>query len=142
MATLGTFTAGQVLTAAELNAIGTYTTYTPTYSGLTIVNGTVVARWMECNRMVSFYFRWTVGSSDSVAGPYEIGLPAAPAYYGHIFNAYIRVPASQTIVVAAENFADTTANTVRLRAANSGVVGNATVASGNIVTIEGTYEKA
>lgn len=30
MATLGTFSAGQVLTAAELNDIGTWTTYTPT----------------------------------------------------------------------------------------------------------------
>lgn len=29
MATLGTFASGQVLTAAELNAIGTFTAYTP-----------------------------------------------------------------------------------------------------------------
>jgi len=142
MATLGTFVSGQVLTAAELNAIGTWTSYTPTYTGLTIVNGTVVARWMECNKMVSFYWRYTVGSSDSVPGPHTISLPVAPAYYGHIFNAYIRVPGLQTIVVAAENFADLTDNNVRLRSANSGAVGNATISSGNIVVIEGTYEKA
>ena len=43
MATLGTFTAGQVLTAAELNAIGTWTAFTPSWSNFT--PGNAVEDW-------------------------------------------------------------------------------------------------
>jgi hypothetical protein len=75
MATLGNFTAA-VLTAAELNAIGTWTTWTPTWSGITVGNGTTVARYSQINKVVHCRVQFTLGSTSSIAGPVTFTLPA------------------------------------------------------------------
>ena len=66
MATLGTFVSGQVLTAAELNDIGTWTTYTPVWTGVTVGNGTVTARYCQINKLVFWQVELVVGSTTSV----------------------------------------------------------------------------
>lgn len=71
MAVLGTFASGQILTAAELNAIGTWTTYTPTITG--VAGGTTTASYIELNEIVFFQVRWTFGTS--VTGPVTITYP-------------------------------------------------------------------
>ena len=48
------FDSGDVLTAANLNAIGDWTAWTPTWTNLTIGNGTVTAVYAEVNEIV-FY---------------------------------------------------------------------------------------
>jgi hypothetical protein len=72
MATLGTFAAGQVLTAAELNDIGTWTTYTPSFSGLGF--SAYTARYTEINNVVHVWFHGTVNSDTAT---FEIGMPTA-----------------------------------------------------------------
>jgi hypothetical protein len=75
MATLGTFASGQILTAAELNAIGTWTSYTPTITGVTAGNATVAASYIELNQIVFFQVRWIFGSTSAVTGPVTITYP-------------------------------------------------------------------
>ena len=73
MATLGTFTAGQVLTAAELNAIGTWTTYTPTVTNWT---GTFSkAEYSQINEIV--FWRLAFESNSTSTGTPSISLPVA-----------------------------------------------------------------
>lgn len=77
MATFGTFTAGQVLTAAELNAAGTYTAYTPTITGVTIGNGTRTFYYTKFNKIVHFYGVFQLGSTSAVTGTPLLSLPVA-----------------------------------------------------------------
>ena len=77
MATFGTFTAGQVLTAGELNAAGTYTAFTPTLGGVTLGNGTRNARYTKFNKLVHYFGRFDFGSTSAITGQITIDLPAA-----------------------------------------------------------------
>jgi len=87
MATLGTFTAGSVLTAAELNAIGTYTDYSSsvTFSGFTKGNATVVAKYTKINKFVHYWGVVTLGSTSSMSGALDVYLPFT-ATGGNITN--------------------------------------------------------
>ena len=68
MATLGTFTAGQVLTAAELNAIGTWTAFTPSFTNFTLGNGTIEeAVYVQVNELVYVNVYVTLGSTSAMA---------------------------------------------------------------------------
>jgi len=69
------FTAGQVLTAAQLNGIGEYVDYTPTYTNFTLGNGTVTARYARVQDIVVFYVRVVLGSTSSVTGQIQVSLP-------------------------------------------------------------------
>jgi hypothetical protein len=82
MATLGTFTAGQVLTAAELNAIGTWTSFTPVWTNLTVGNGTVVAYYCEINDIVFVWGAITFGSTTSISGSVSINHPVGTRISG------------------------------------------------------------
>ena len=84
MATLGTFTAGQVLTAAELNAIGTWTAFTPSFTNFTLGNGTIQeAVYLQVNQLVYVNVYVTLGSTSvmgsnpSFTAPVTIGGGAA-----------------------------------------------------------------
>ncbi len=78
MATFGTFTAGQVLTASELNAAGAYTNIsaTQTFSGFTKGNATVVSQYTKFNKLVHFWGFVILGSTSAITGPLDITLPA------------------------------------------------------------------
>ena len=84
MATLGTFASGQILTAAELNAIGTFTNYTPTLTGITVGNGTTVARYVEINQIVFWSVVFTFGSTSSVTAAVFVSLPSTA---GNLYEA-------------------------------------------------------
>ena len=75
MATFGTFTAGQVLTAGELNAAGAYSAHTVTYTNVTLGNGTSVARYTQFNKIVHYYGRFTLGTTSAITGQIGIDLP-------------------------------------------------------------------
>lgn len=78
MATLGTFTSNQVLTAAELNAIGTWTTYNPSMTGWVIgTGGSVNGAYREVNELVEFYILAILGTSPTTTGEPEFSLPSA-----------------------------------------------------------------
>jgi hypothetical protein len=68
MATLGSFASGQVLTAAELNAIGTWQDYTPSFSGISVGNGTLTGRYCQINKFVAWQVELVVGSTTTISG--------------------------------------------------------------------------
>ncbi|MGA1556921.1 MAG: hypothetical protein ACO4AY_12845 [Ilumatobacteraceae bacterium] len=75
MAALGSFVAGQVLTAAELNAIGDFTTYTPTFTGLTVGDGTLFAAYAPVNELVFLQVAITFGSTTAISGSLTCSYP-------------------------------------------------------------------
>ena len=77
MATFGTFTTGQVLTAAELNALGTWTSFTPTWSGITVGNGTNNGVYSVINKILFVKTRFTFGTTSVMTGFPQITLPAS-----------------------------------------------------------------
>jgi hypothetical protein len=80
MANFGTFAASQVLTAAELNKFGgAWTTHTPTYTNLTIGNGTVDSKYVRIGRLCAWRWKFTLGSTSSVGTNPELTLPTAAA---------------------------------------------------------------
>lgn len=74
------FTAGQVLTAAELNSIGEATSFTPTFNNLTIGNGTVTGTYMQVNDLVWGTIRLVFGSTTSVTGTIQPAFPVTATF--------------------------------------------------------------
>ena len=60
--------------------IGTYTSYTPTFSDITLGNGTVTSYYCRVNKLVHYWGRLTFGSTTSITatGP-QISLPVNQA---------------------------------------------------------------
>jgi hypothetical protein len=78
------FTAGQVLTAAEMNGIGETTSFTPTIAGYTRGNGTTEAAYLQVNKMVYVYVREVFGSTSSITGALTFTLPINAVAVGSI----------------------------------------------------------
>lgn len=73
-----TFSANQKIESAKINsnftelsgastALGSWSTWTPTFTGLTIGSGTYVARYIQIGKTVTCYFRFTFGSGSAVS---------------------------------------------------------------------------
>ena len=78
---LGSFTAGQILTEADLNDIGTWTDYTPTFaSGVTVGNGTWNAAYCIVNEILFWQGTFTLGSTSAVTGAVTITLPESKSF--------------------------------------------------------------
>jgi hypothetical protein len=75
MATFGTFVSGQVLTAAELNALGTWTAFTPAWSGITVGNGTQSAFYSVINKILFVKSRITFGTTSVMTGFPQFTMP-------------------------------------------------------------------
>lgn len=74
------FTAGQVLTAAQMNGIGEATiAYTPTLGGITIGNGTVAAYYTRVNKIVYGSVYITLGSTSAITTTVTFTLPVTAA---------------------------------------------------------------
>jgi hypothetical protein len=69
------FVAGSVLTAAELNGIGESVSFTPTFSGFTLGNGTATASYVLVNKLCFMTVKVTLGSTSSVTGTIVVNLP-------------------------------------------------------------------
>jgi len=76
MTALGDFTSGDVLTAADLNAIGAWTSFTPSVSNLTVGNGNWVwAYYAVINEILFINARFDFGSTSSLSGVFRIDTP-------------------------------------------------------------------
>ena len=80
--------------------VGTYTAYTPTFTGLTIGNGTVTSAFCRVNDFVHYYAEVTLGSTSSVTGAVFVSVPvnvnAGMLASGSDNSAYIYGTASYT----------------------------------------------
>ena len=77
MATFGTFASGQVLTAAELNAAGTWTSFTPSWVNLTPGNGVVSAAYSQFNKILFVRVYFDFGTTSSLTSNLQMTLPAS-----------------------------------------------------------------
>jgi hypothetical protein len=75
------FVAGSVLTAAELNGIGEWTDYTPTWTNLTVGNAVQDFRYIKVNKFISVVGVITLGSTSSVTGTLSFTLPETAVTY-------------------------------------------------------------
>ncbi len=91
MATPFPFTAGAVLTAAQLNAIGEWIDYTPTWTNVTVGNATQDFRYLQVNKGIFVIGVFTVGSTTTFGGggsPANFTLPlTANTPLGRVGNA-------------------------------------------------------
>ena len=69
------FSSGDVLTAADLNSIGDWTAWTPTWTNLSVGNGTVTAVYAEVNEIVFYQIEILWGSTTSASGSIRCTAP-------------------------------------------------------------------
>ena len=73
---LGSFSAGQILTATDLNDIATWTDYTPSFAGgVTVGNGTWAAGYAIVNKILFFQGTFTLGSTSAITGSVTLTVP-------------------------------------------------------------------
>ena len=73
------FSSGDVLTAAELNSIGDWQSFTPTWNDLTIGNATNVGYYAEVNEIVYVTTKMVWGSTTSATDYFEMVVPVRAA---------------------------------------------------------------
>ena len=71
----GTFVGGDVLQAAELNAIGTWQTFTPVFQFGAIGNGTAAGFYCQVNDLVFIRGEFTLGSTSTVSSGFSLEAP-------------------------------------------------------------------
>jgi hypothetical protein len=67
--------------ATGLKYAGLWTTFTPTFSGTTLGNGSVAGTYCQIADTVFFRAIFTLGSTSSIAGPVDCSLPIAASTY-------------------------------------------------------------
>lgn len=75
------FSGGAVLLASQLNAIGEWTAFTPSWTNLTVGNGAQTFNYAQVNEIVHVQFRLTLGSTSSVGSSPYFALPVASSGY-------------------------------------------------------------
>lgn len=89
MATFGTFVSGQVLTAAELNAAGAWSSYTPTWTQSATITKTVNwARYTQFNKLVVVNIKMTASSAGTANNKILVGLPVNASSNNLIMGSY------------------------------------------------------
>jgi hypothetical protein len=145
MATFGTFTAGQILTAAELNSAGAWQDYTPTWTQSATITKTVNwARFMQLNKLVQVSIKMTASSNGTSAEPVLIGLPVN-ASSNNLIMGTAHFSTSEQITARFCLYND--ASTIRFSTGLSQSINLSTsfttqVVSGNVVHLQFAYEAA
>jgi hypothetical protein len=65
---------------------GGWTTWTPSFSNLTVGNGTVTARYQQVGKTLNFEFKFTMGSTSSMGSVPNFSLPATPKIGSGFWN--------------------------------------------------------
>ena len=80
--TLGNFSAGQILGAADMNAIATWTAFTPSFTGVTAGTGASnTGQYCLVNKVLFIRVRYTLGTGGSFTNP-VMTLPASKVATG------------------------------------------------------------
>jgi len=156
-----TYTAGQVLEAASLNAnftavYDTYATYTPTVTGWTQGNATFNAKYAVSGDTVHAFGEFIVGSTTAVtASNLNLSLPVTANDSPHSlgFSMWTDVSAGSSVAGYSELITTTTMNltwldpeaapiAVRLEQWKTGVTLPFTIATGDYIRWDLFYRKA
>lgn len=129
--------------------------WTPSYTGLTVVNGTVVAKYAQHGKTVFFTWDYTVGSSDTVGTFSAISLPVTaatnisqPENHIAVGNVYDASPATNYLALGRIESGATTIRPLVMNVAtyvkNTGITGSApiTFTTGDKIMLTGFYEAA
>lgn len=145
-------TAGQVLSASELNAMGgAWTSYTPTWTGITTGNGTSSAAWVQFGRTTHWRAQFTLGSTSAITGAVTVTLPTALRESGHFGTFRVSLVDTGTLRYTGQiNALSTTVVAVEAISTSAAYAGGAalsatiphTWANTDVITIEGCYEAA
>jgi hypothetical protein len=157
-ARLAVGTNGQVLTADSTAATGlkwatpsgggTYSAYTPSWTGLTVGNGTVIARYTNVGKFVHGYVRLTFGSTTSVGSNPKFSLPSTPQTGGLMNYGYGMYEDTGTANYAAYVTNDSNLLILRYTTSATGAIGSIsssqpfTWTTGDGVAIQFVYEEA
>lgn len=156
MATFGTFVSGQVLTAAELNTAGAFSNYTPTWTqSATITKTTNWARYTQLGKWVQVSVKMTATSAGTANNKILVGLPVNASANNFMIGTCFFVDVSETPDQAKPGLATLESTSTAsffvtndysldasLRMGQTGGGGLATVASGDIVYVQFSYEAA
>lgn len=136
-----------------LSSAWTSPAWSPTYTNLTISNGTVVAWYRRVGKTVDYYWQFVLGSSSAVGTVPKLTLPVAPhasystggnaAFPGHVHlldtgladrQGIVKIDTGSTIQLAYWNATP----------ANANITATApwTWGTGDMITIWGTYQAA
>jgi hypothetical protein len=130
----------------------TYTTWTPTYSGFTLGNGTLVARYGTSGKFVTFTLGIQLGSTSSVTGRIKFSLPKTPKnttlnIEQYCFTAFLKAGvdiyygATELTSTQGDVFAMLTNGTYASRTGTDTTV-PFTWATDDVIQITGVYEEA
>lgn len=127
--------------------LGAWSGYTPTFTNLTVGNGTTAFTYVQIGKTVHVRGRLTFGSTTSVTGAISISLPVTATAQFFVPNVSARsggadyamyaAAATGTIAINAIGSAGTYANRVTTSATIPG-----TWANGDNITFSATYEAA
>lgn len=92
------WSAGQILTAAQLN---TYipqekTTWTPTWTNVTVGSGTVTANYVRISETVTFNLKFVLGAGSAISGDITFTLPLGSSVESEFDAKIVDVSASAT----------------------------------------------
>jgi len=95
MASFGSFVAGQILSAAELNEAGSFTNYTPTWTQSATVTKTIFyAQYTQLNKLVVCNFYMTATGAGTANSLILVGLPVAASASNTMMGTGVLIDAS------------------------------------------------
>lgn len=141
----------QTLNDIDTALTGAWTTWTPTLTNLTLVDGTLVARYRRLRKTVDFRFKFKLGASSTVGTTPMFTLPVTPSteYDATTDHDRIGVGFLFDVSTAASRVVDpllTAASTVQINHVNATPTSTSTTATvpwtwatGDTLSVWGTY---
>jgi len=127
---------------------GGWTTWTPSFTNLTVGNGTVTARYQQVGKTVNFEFRFVMGSTSSMGSTPNFTLPVSSALTPSYFVCFISDVGTGSFVGGADCNATNAYPFVTKTDSTYGGIGYLsatqpmTWVTGDNFVIRGTYEAA
>jgi hypothetical protein len=75
---------------------GTFTSYTPTLTNMTLGNGTVTARYAQVGELVTVFFNFLLGSTSAISTNPSFSLPVTAITNSILYNAYFQDAGTNT----------------------------------------------
>lgn len=136
-----TFVSGDVLTASDVNTYlshegGAWTSWTPTWTNLSVGNGTVSALYYRAGRLILWKLKLTFGSTTSVSGAIRFTVPVAASTgieFDNTFGTFVDATGSRHM--SAGQFISTTVIQANMMNANGTSTAAGTAFSGYVVQV-------
>lgn len=148
----GNAVANQVLTAADWNQFGgAWTSYTTSWGGITVGNGTSTAAYVKLGRTVVWRARFNFGTTSAITGAVTVAMPFALRDSSELGAYQVRLlDTGTTWFFGTLGPSTTTVATVTVLNASGTYVGESalsstvphTWANGDSIIIGGVYEAA